>query len=253
MKVIASIYSTFLQRGFDNLFHDVCLQELPVVFAIDRAGLAGPDGSTHNGIYDISFLNAMPNMVISQPRNGQLLKELLESAHSWGRPAAIRYPNVTTDDATGPLLNRELGKGEILKEGKEILLIGLGNFVFIAEQVRELLQPYGITATVFDPIFVKPLDSEALLQLLSTHSRVVTMEDHSAMCGLGAILNHFLMMHGYSQIQTLNIGIPEAFIEQGTHAQLHRELGLTADKIAQRIVQQFSLAKAPTCLILPSF
>ena len=191
-------------------------------------------------------------MVICQPRDGHVLKELLETAFSWQRPAAIRYPNMATDDATGPLLNRELGKGEILKEGKEILLIGLGNYVFIAEQVRELLQPYGITATVFDPIFVKPLDSEALLQLLSTHSRVVTMEDHSAMCGLGAILNHFLMMHGYNHIQTLNFGIPEAFIEQGTHAQLHRELGLTAEKIAQRIVQQFSL-ESSTCLILPSF
>src|SRR3984957_10805310 len=103
MKVVTSIYATFLQRAFDNLFHDVCLQEIPVVFAIDRAGISGPDGSTHHGIYDICFLNAMPNMVIRQPRNGDVLKELLESAFTWGRPAAIRYPNMATEETDKPL------------------------------------------------------------------------------------------------------------------------------------------------------
>src|ERR1700733_10456673 len=127
MKLVASIYSTFLQRAFDNLFHDVCLQELPVIFAIDRAGIAGPDGSTHHGIYDISFLNAMPNMIITQPRNGHVLRELLESAFMWGRPAAIRYPNMATEEFDQPLMPREIGKGEVLVEGSQILLIGLGH------------------------------------------------------------------------------------------------------------------------------
>ncbi len=242
MKVVASIYSTFLQRAFDNVFHDICLQELPVVFALDRAGIAGPDGSTHNGIYDIAFLNAMPNMIIAQPRNGLLLRELLESSFSWGRPAAIRYPNMTTEDPPLPLQFREAGKGEVLAEGTELLLLGLGHMSYTALQVRELLLKKGIKATVADPVFVKPLDSELLCKLLVTHQQIVTIEEHSLAAGFGCILNHFLMSQGYSNVQVINFGIPEAFIEQGTHSQLMNELGLSPEKIAQRICQQFNLA-----------
>lgn len=241
MKVVASIYSTFLQRAFDNLFHDVCLQELPVVFAIDRAGLAGPDGSTHNGIYDISFLNAMPNMIITQPRNGHVLKELLESAFSWGRPAAIRYPNMATEESDGPLKHHFLGCGEVLSEGEDILLIGLGHMNNTALQVSEKLKSVGVNATVFDPIFVKPLDAELLCKLLLTHRKVVTIEEHSVVSGLGSIINNFLMSRGYCNIQVINFGIPETFIEQGSHAELINEIGLTPEKIFQRIVLQFNL------------
>lgn len=244
MKVVASIYATFLQRAFDNLFHDVCLQELPVVFAVDRAGISGPDGSTHHGIYDISFLNAMPNMIVSQPRNGRLLKELLESSFSWGRPAAIRYPNLATDDYEGPLSYREAGKGEVLAEGEDILLIALGHLNETALKVREILLKKGIRATVFDPIFVKPLDSELLCRLLVTHPRVATMEEHSVISGLGSIVNNFLMSQGYNGIQMLNIGIPEVFLEQGSHKELLDEIGLTPEKIAQRILHHFSFDPA---------
>ena len=241
MKVIASLYSTFLQRAFDNLFHDVCLQELPVVFAIDRAGLAGPDGSTHNGIYDISFLNAMPNMVISQPRNGHVLKELMESSFSWGRPAAIRYPNMATEESNEPLMPRELAKGEVLSEGEDILIIGLGHMVYTGMQIKEMLGKVGINATVLDPIFVKPLDTELLCKLLVTHQRIVTIEEHSLVSGMGSIINNFLMTQGYSNVQVANFGIPETFVEQGTHAELMNELGLTPQKIYQRIAVQFNL------------
>lgn len=243
MKVVASLYSTFLQRAFDNLFHDVCLQELPVVFAIDRAGIAGPDGSTHNGIYDISFLNAMPNMVISQPRNGQLLKELLEASFTWGKPAAIRYPNIATEEPHQPLTYRELGKGEILAEGEDILIIGLGHMSYTALELRDLLAQNGIVATVLDPIFVKPLDTELLRQLLLTHSRLVTIEEHSLISGMGAIINHFLMSKGYNHVQVANFGIPETFVEQGSHAELLDELGLTPQKIYHKLSRQFSLER----------
>lgn len=241
MKIVASLYSTFLQRAFDNLFHDVCLQELPVVFAIDRAGLAGPDGSTHNGIYDISFLNAMPNMVITQPRNGQLLKELLESSFAWERPAAIRYPNMATEDSDQPIAYRELGKGEVLAEGENILLIGLGHMNYTALQVRDLLIKDGICATVLDPIFVKPLDKELLYRLLLTHQKIVTIEEHSVVSGMGSIINNFLITHGYNNVQVANFGVPECFVEQGSHAELINELGLTPEKIYQKLVLQFSL------------
>jgi 1-deoxy-D-xylulose-5-phosphate synthase len=240
MKIVMSIYATFLQRAFDNLFQDVCLQELPVVFAIDRAGISGPDGSTHHGIYDLSFLNAMPNMVITQPRNGQLLKELLESAFTYGRPTAIRYPNMNTEEYEGTLNHRPLGKGEILVEGEGLLIIALGHMNQTAMKVCELLKEENIHATVMDPIFVKPLDSDLICKLLMTHQRIVTIEEHSAVCGLGSILNHFLMSQGFNNIQVLNFGIPETYLEQGTNGELLDEIGLTPQKISDKILRHFT-------------
>lgn len=250
MKVVASIYATFLQRAFDNLFHDVCLQELPVVFAIDRGGLSGPDGSTHHGIYDISFLNAMPNMIIAQPRNGQVLKELLESSFTYGRPTAIRYPNMATDEGSDPIQPRELGKGEVLAAGSGILIIALGHMNQTALQVHELLAKQGISSSVMDPIFVKPLDSDLICRLLVTHHTIVTIEEHSAISGLGSILNHFLMSQGFNHIQVLNFGIPEAFIEQGSYQDLIQELGLTPEKISARICRFFSLKSSSASAVV---
>lgn len=243
MKVFTSIYATFLQRAFDNLFHDVCLQELPVVFAIDRAGISGPDGSTHHGIYDISFLNAMPNMIITQPRNGQILKELMNSAHQWKRPIAIRYPNLVTEEGEEPLQERELGKGEILIEEKDILIIALGHMNGIALETHALLAKNGFSATVLDPIFIKPLDTDLLYRLLETHQKIVTIEEHSVMAGMGAIINHFLIRNGFSNIQVLNLGIPETFLEQGSHAELLNEIGLEPKKIVQQIISFFGLCQ----------
>lgn len=246
MKVVTSIYSTFLQRAFDNVFHDICLQELPVVFAIDRAGISGPDGSTHHGIYDISFLNAMPNMVIAQPRNGQVLRELLESAFSWKRPTAIRYPNLATEDAEEPLKERELGKGEILVEGKGILIIALGHMNGVALKAHQLLAQKGIDSTVLDPIFVKPLDSDLLCRLLLTHQKIVTIEEHSVIAGMGSIVNNFLMHQGFSNVQVLNLGIPETFLDHGSHQDLLKEIGLTPEMIVKQIMAHFSLRHPTT-------
>jgi 1-deoxy-D-xylulose-5-phosphate synthase len=243
MKVVASIYSTFLQRAFDNLFHDVCLQELPVVFAIDRAGIAGPDGSTHNGIYDIAFLNAMPNMIIAQPRNGHVLKELLESSFTWGRPAAIRYPNIVTEEPNLPLTRREVGQAELLVEGEELLIIGLGHMAYTAMQVREEFLKEGANPSVLDPVFVKPLDVQLLSKLLMTHQQIITIEEHSLATGLGSILNHFLMTNGYRNVQVFNYGVPEQFIEQGSHGELLDELGLTPKKIFQSALARLNEKK----------
>lgn len=241
MKVVSSIYATFLQRGLDNLFHDVCLQHLPVVFAIDRAGISGPDGSTHHGIYDISFMNAMPNMIITQPRNGHLLKELLESAFSWGRPTAIRYPNMTTEEVDSPLQYRALGKAEVLKEGKDILIIALGHMCKTAIDVSKRLEAQGISSTVVDPIFVKPLDTELLCRLLVTHRKIITIEEHAVNSGLGAIINNFLLSNGYNMIEVMNFGIPETFVEHGSHKELMEALGLSPDKIAAAILKTETL------------
>jgi len=240
LSVVCSIYSTFFQRALDNLFQDVCLQEIPVIFAVDRAGLATGDGATHHGIYEISFLRTMPNMVICQPRNGQLLKELLTSSLHWNRPTAIRYPNNTTEDGCEPLQNRPLGKAEILAEGSDLLIVALGHQYLDALTLREMLMEKGISAMVVDPIFVKPLDTDLFGKLLLSHSRIVTLEEHSLKGGLGSEINDFLFAHDFNHVQVLNFGIPEAFIEQGSYKELLNEIGLTPEKMLLRILAHFS-------------
>lgn len=239
LKVFCSVYATFLQRAFDNLFQDVCLQEIPVVFAVDRAGLATSDGATHHGIYDIGFLKTMPNMVICQPRDGDVLKELMEAAFTWNRPVAIRYPNIATTETDRPLMYRPLGKAEILAEGDDLVILALGHLCDAALKLRALLAKKGITATVVDPIFVKPLDIELLSTLLLKHQKIVTIEEHSLKGGLASEVNSFLASFGFLQTQVLNFGIPERFLD---HAEtLHDEIGLTPEKMAQKIMTLFSL------------
>ncbi|MFN0064977.1 MAG: 1-deoxy-D-xylulose-5-phosphate synthase [Chlamydiales bacterium] len=239
-KVVCSIYATFLQRALDNLFQDVCLQDLPVVFAIDRAGLAAGDGATHHGIYEISFLKSMPNMVICQPRNGQLLKELMESAFLWRRPTAIRYPNMETEEGNQPLCYRPLGKGEILLEGEDILILALGYSCSLAQELCEQLKQVDVAATLVDPIFVKPLDTNLLGKLLLSHKRVVTIEEHSLKGGLGNEVNQFILSHEFD-VQVLNFGIPERFMDHGSYSDLLHDIGMSPSAMLGRILTHFSL------------
>ena len=245
-KVFMSIYATFLQRALDNLFHDICLQRLPVVFGIDRAFISGPDGSTHHGIFDISFLNAMPNMVITQPRNGNVLKGLMKAAFDWNQPTAIRYPNLATINDDEDPKPRELGKGEVLIQGQEVLIIALGHMCYTAIEAREQLAKEGIYATVMDPIFVKPLDGELLSKLLLTHNTVITLEEHSVAGGLGSVVNDFIVSHGYHNTRVLNIGIPDRFIEFGAHGDILDEIGLTPEKVSKKILEEVTLSSFKT-------
>lgn len=241
LKVVCSIYSTFLQRAFDNLFQDVCLQKSPVLFALDRSGIATGDGVTHHGIYDIAFLNAMPNMVICQPRNGQLLKELLESAFSWQRPTTIRYPNLPTEEGTDPLQMRPLGKGEILEVGTgDIALIALGHMCTHAYTIRDLLAQEGLSVTIVDPIFVKPLDTELLVDLFMSHRCIVTLEEHAVNSGLGTIINSFAIQNGFNATPIFNFGVPDTFIHQGTHNEMLTSIGLDAQTVAREIVRKYA-------------
>jgi len=239
-KVVCSIYATFLQRALDNLFQDVCLQKIPVVFALDRSGIATGDGATHHGIYDISFLNAMPNMVICQPRNGHVLKELLESAFDWKRPTAIRYPNMGTEEEDLPIQKRTFGKGELLEKGTDIALIALGHMVKTAFEVRTLLEKEGISCSIIDPVFVKPLDSELLADVFLSHKCIVTIEEHAVNAGMGVILNTFAMRNQFTNIPIFNFGIPETFFHQGNHKQLLQSLGLDPESIAQQILKDYA-------------
>ncbi len=244
MKVVAILYSSFLQRAFDNIFHDVCLQRIPVLIMIDRAGISGGDGANMNGIYDIGFLNSMPNMVITQPRNGHVLKELLESAFDWNSPACIRYPNLPTTENNLPIKKRSLGRAEILNEGSEIALIGMGHMCDTAMEVKTKLVEKGLNPTVIDPVFIKPLDTELFCSIIENHPMIVTMEEHSLHTGLGSIINSFILQNGFTNKQTLNIGIPDIFVEHGKHSLLVKELGLDADTITTKILKQFSLKAA---------
>jgi len=245
-KVFTVIYSTFIQRALDNIYHDICLQNFPVIFCIDRSGLTPADGLTHHGIYDISFLNAMPNMIITQPRDGHVLEELMISASSWKHPTAIRYPNkITSSEESVALRYRECGKGEIIAEGSDIMILALGHMCETALKVREnLIVDTGITATVVDPVFAKPFDTELMDILLKTHKHVITIEEHSLIGGLGSITNNFLMTNGYNDITSLNFGIPDTFVEQGNYDDLIEELSLTPQKITQSITEKLSLRKA---------
>ncbi|PIS02987.1 MAG: 1-deoxy-D-xylulose-5-phosphate synthase [Chlamydiae bacterium CG10_big_fil_rev_8_21_14_0_10_42_34] len=238
-KVVASIYATFLQRAFDNVFHDVCMQELPVVFALDRAFISGPDGSTHHGIYDLSFLNAMPNMIIAQPRDGHVLKELLQSSFDWKMPCAIRYPNLETDEPDLPLQKRTPGIAEVIMQGKDLLIIALGHTCQTALKVREILFKKGISATIVDPVFVKPLDIDLFSELLSTHRFVATIEEHALNGGMGMIINNFMIQNGIREAEVLNFGVPDMWVQFGSNIELMQELGLDAESIARRILQEF--------------
>lgn len=251
-KVVISIYSTFLQRALDNVFHDVCLQKFPVVFAIDRSGISGPDGSTHHGIYDIGFLNAMPNMIICQPRDGNVLKELLSSSFSYNRPVAIRYPNLPTEEFpskkqpgdTNKMLNiRKLGKGEVLKKGSDILIIALGHHFKTAFEVSNILQNHSLDPTIVDPVFLKPLDTDLFYELFSSHKYIVTIEEHSVSCGLGSIINSFAIKHNFNNNQIINFGICDTFVQHGKNEELLKELGLDSESIAKSILKRFDLSK----------
>lgn len=236
-KPIVSIYATFLQRAFDNVFHDVCIQNLPVIFAIDRAGISGGDGITHHGIYDISFLSAMPNLTIAQPRNGQVLCELMQSAFDYGGPVAIRYPNLTTAPAQAPIKNRAKGRGEILAQGQNIAIIALGHMCDIALEARQKLQAEGLNITVVDPIFIKPLDTDLLHNLAMTHSTLITLEEHLVTGGLGSLINSYVTQNGCKDTTVINLGISDEPIHPGSHSTILQKLGLDAASIANQILE----------------
>ena len=240
-KVVVSIYATFLQRALDNLFQDVCLQKAPVIFALDRSGLAGGDGATHNGIYDIGFLKGMPNLLIAQPRDGILLQELLSSAIQYDQPIAIRYPNLSTECSSCELKQREIGKGEVILQGREVAIVAVGHHVKTALEVAKLLEKEQIHPTIIDPIFIKPLDQNLLKSVLDHHHIIITLEEHALSSGFGEIFNSFAIHQGCHHIKIINLGIPDQFVEHGSPSELLKELKLDPLSISEKIISCFSL------------
>jgi 1-deoxy-D-xylulose-5-phosphate synthase len=231
MRPVVAIYSTFLQRAYDQLIHDVALQKLPVLFAIDRGGLVGADGPTHHGAFDLSYLRCIPNLVVMAPADELECRQMLSTGITLGQPAAVRYPRgagpgVVAGDTLEPI---PVGKAEVRREGSKVAILAFGAMVPTAETVAPDLD-----ATVVNMRFVKPLDEELVLRLARTHRAFVTLEDNAVSGGAGSAVNELLAVHSVP-IPILNLGIPDRFIEHGTRAECLAAAGLDAASVTAGI------------------
>jgi 1-deoxy-D-xylulose-5-phosphate synthase len=245
LKPVFAVYSTFLQRAFDQVIHDVALQNLPIVFAIDRAGLVGEDGPTHHGTFDLSYLRAIPNFVIASPKDGNELKDLLYTAVNWGKsPFAIRYPRTPIPEEIKAGFNSiEVGKWEVMKEGKDILILACGSMVYPAREASIELSKEGLEACVVNCRFIKPLDGILLNDLLRDFDKVVTVEENSLLGGFGSAILEFAEKMGLSHLAIKRMGIPDEFVEHGPRKVLLRELGLDEEGIYKTIKSMFKIEK----------
>ncbi|MBO5244470.1 MAG: 1-deoxy-D-xylulose-5-phosphate synthase [Selenomonadales bacterium] len=235
-KPVVALYSTFAQRAYDQILHDVCLQNLPVVFAIDRAGLVGEDGPTHHGVFDLSYLRLIPNIVIMAPKDENELRHMLASAVKYPHPVALRYPRgsglgVETDD---PLRILPIGKGEVIREGKDAAFLAIGSMVHSCTKAAEILAEQGIDAEVINLRFAKPLDKELILETAKKHRYLITAEDNALQGGVGSAITEMLDEAGLYDVKVLRLGIPDRFIEHGNRAILLRELAIDEVGIAEQ-------------------
>ena len=237
-KPVFAVYSSFLQRAYDQILEDVCLQKLPVVFAIDRAGLVGSDGETHQGIFDLAYLSSMPNMTICAPKNKWELSDMLKFAVNYGAPIAIRYPRGNAYDGLkefrAPV---EVGKCEVIYEEKDICLFALGCMVKIGEEVRQILKDNGFKCTLVNARFAKPIDTEYIHVASSDHKLFVTMEENVASGGLGEKVRAYIDDNRLD-CNVLQIAIPDKFVTHGNVDKLRKELGIDAQSIADRIMKE---------------
>ncbi len=241
LKPVVAVYSSFLQRAYDQILHDVCLQDLPVVFAIDRAGLVGSDGETHQGIFDLSYLSSIPNMTILAPKNKWELSDMLKYALNFGHPIAIRYPR--GEAYSGLKEHREkiiCGKCEIICREHESALLAVGSMVKTAEQVQELLKSMGYFCSLINVRFVKPLDTELLDELAKTHQLLVTMEENVITGGFGEqVLQYFSEKAEKHMPMVMNIALEDKYVEQGNVEILKKQHGLDVESVIKRIVAGF--------------
>lgn len=239
MKPYIAVYSSFLQRSYDQILHDVCIQDLPVVFAIDRAGLVGGDGETHQGIFDLSYLDSIPNMSIFAPKNKYELADILKYSVHYDGPLAIRYPRGEAYDGLKEFRQPIVyGKSEIIYKEKDIALLAAGSMVKVAEEVRKQLKEKGYRVSLVNARFVKPLDEACIEELCQTHSLIVTLEENVLNGGFGEIVTRFINGLDY-QGKILNIGVPNFYLEHGAVELLRKECGLDAESIVKKVSRTF--------------
>ncbi|MEN6357144.1 MAG: 1-deoxy-D-xylulose-5-phosphate synthase [Armatimonadota bacterium] len=232
---VVALYSTFLQRAYDQVIHDVCLQNLPVTFAIDRAGLVGEDGPTHHGVFDLSFLRQIPHMVVAAPKDTMELRDLVATALTHDGPMAVRYPRGSGPCAFEPGEPQILaiGKGEKLTDGDDLAIIAVGETVYPSLEAARILDEQGLSVEVINARFVKPLDEQLILSVLKRGLPVLVIEDNTVVGGFGSAILELASSKGYPLNTVHRIGVPDAFIEHDTNGRLYEMLGLTADKIAE--------------------
>jgi 1-deoxy-D-xylulose-5-phosphate synthase len=237
MRPIASIYSTFLQRAFDQIVHDVAIQDLPVIFTLDRGGLVGPDGATHNGVFDLSYLRSVPNLVVAAPRDGVELRDLMFTALAQDHPFAIRYPKASClqvpTDAEPRIL--EVGSWEVLQEGREVALLAVGSMVEASQRAAAALAADGIQAAVVNCRFVKPMDTAALTELAARYPALVTVEENTIRGGFGSGVSEALQEAGLRAGRLHHLGVPDRFLEHASRPAVLERAGLSPERIADRV------------------
>jgi len=239
LKPVFAVYSSFLQRAYDQVLHDVCIQNLPVVFAIDRAGLVGSDGETHQGIFDISFLSSIPNMTVMAPKNKRELADMMQYAVAFPTPIAVRYPRGTAYDGLkefrAPI---KLGKSETIAEGSGVALFALGSMVQTAEKVAEMLKEAGIEATVINARFAVPFDKEKVKELTQDHTLLVTMEENVTSGGFGEHVASYVNENDLD-IKVQVVAIPDAYVEHGNVDRLKEDIGIDAKSVYEKILNSY--------------
>ncbi len=237
LRPVVAIYSTFLQRGYDEIIHDVCLQNLPVLFAVDRAGIVGEDGPTHQGVFDLSYLRHIPNLIVMAPKDETELKLMLELALKYNGPSAIRYPRGKVSSQfpvpSSQLTEIEIGKAEITKTGDDIAIIALGNTVQPALNAATRLEKEGIRATVINARFAKPIDKALIFSVASRIKRIITIEENALAGGFGSAVLEYLNSVDIHDVKIKTLGIPDEFVEQGSQTILRQKYGIDEEGIYQ--------------------
>ena len=238
LKPIVCIYSSFLQRAYDQILHDVCIQNLPVVFAIDRAGVVGSDGETHQGIFDISYLSSIPNMTIMAPKNKWELSDMMKFAVGFNGPVSVRYPRgIAYDGLEEYRAPVEYGKAEVIWSESKIALVAFGSMVCTAEGVRDALKEKGYPCSLINARFAKPIDEETILSLTKDHEMIVTMEENVGSGGFGEKVRDLLDESGFTG-KLINICIPDEYVEHGNVEILKKEIGIDKESIVERILNK---------------
>ena len=245
LKPVTVIYSTFLQRAYDQVFHDVCLQKNGILLVLDRAGIVGSDGPTHNGVFDIAYLRHLPGITLMAPKDGAELKAMLHKAVQLNTPAAIRYPRA--DIPEGSLYNDcnpvEIGKGEILREGRDGVIIAYGAMVYPSMECADMLAEKGINVTVVNARFAKPLDADLIMKVAKKHQILLTVEDHTEIGGFGSAILELLVEKGINTQNVHKMGIPDRFIEQGPRDIILKTLNLDAEGIYKNFISTWNLTE----------